>query len=488
LPHTGYYAATNAFPRNTTVIVTNLENGKTIQVAVVAALDNSSVLILLSRDAADAIALSANYPGRVRIMEAIDPVTMLPLMENRISNGDPDYDPMARIDSARQNSPAPLPEGEPPVLAEEAAPAADAEGFGEGVAATDEPPPLLEGEPPALAEESASAADAEGFGEGTAAMDEPPPLLEGEPSALAEESAPAAEAEGFGEGVAATDEPPPLLEGEPSALAEEAAPADAEEFGEDAATDEPPPLLEGEPSALAEEAAPADAEEFGEGVAATDEPPPLSEGEPPALAEEAAPAADAEEFGEGVAATDEPPPLLEGEPPALAEKAAPAADAGAPVIYSDDYSLALVPAEERAPEGKGVEIPLDKQVAPIETYREQERTPDPASFITSIDDALAASQPQDVAVAPANFSAPIITNMAQGMYYVQLRSYSRPELVESELARIGKQRNLAVQVTELSGKQLYRILIGPVTYSESDQLLREYKAKGWNDAFIWLGK
>ncbi|MDR2782538.1 MAG: septal ring lytic transglycosylase RlpA family protein, partial [Treponema sp.] len=27
LPDTGYYAATNSFPRNTTVIVTNLENG-----------------------------------------------------------------------------------------------------------------------------------------------------------------------------------------------------------------------------------------------------------------------------------------------------------------------------------------------------------------------------------------------------------------------------------------------------------------------------
>ncbi|MDR0707372.1 MAG: septal ring lytic transglycosylase RlpA family protein, partial [Treponema sp.] len=128
LPSTGYYAATNAFPRNTVVIVTNLENGKTVQVVVVAALDNASVLTLLSKEAASAIALSASYPGRVRIMEAIDPVTMLPLIENKISNEDPDYDPMARINSASPNSSAPLSEGEAPVLVEEESAPADAEG------------------------------------------------------------------------------------------------------------------------------------------------------------------------------------------------------------------------------------------------------------------------------------------------------------------------------------------------------------------------
>ncbi|MDR2783938.1 MAG: SPOR domain-containing protein [Treponema sp.] len=439
LPDTGYYAATNSFPRNTTVIVTNLENGKTIHVVVSAVLDNASILILLSKEAADAIALSANYPGRVRVMEAIDPVTMLPPLENKISNGDPDYDPMARINSAQQNSPAPLPESERPIALAEGAAPADVEGIAEGAAEDDglSSPPLPENEPSALAE-------------GSAAIDIEP-----------------ADAERIAEGTAGDDElPPPLPESErPVALAEEFALLDTERIAEGAATEDElsSPFPENEPSALAEESVAADAGKIAEGAAGDDELSSL---------------------------------LPESERPvALVGESAPAditPDAEASVIYSDDYSLALVPAEKRAPEGKGVDIPLDEQVAPIVTQREQDRIPNPVSFITSIEDALApaASQPQDVAVAPmsTNFSVPMTTSMEKGMYYVQLRSYSRPELLESELVKIGKQYNLSIQVTELSGKQLYRILIGPVSYSESNQLLQQYKAKGWSDAFVWLGK
>ncbi|MDR2446830.1 MAG: SPOR domain-containing protein, partial [Treponema sp.] len=198
---------------------------------------------------------------------------------------------------------------------------------------------------------------------------------------------------------------------------------------------------------------------------------------------------------EGATEDDAPSPLPEeGDAPVFAEAGGVPADAEAPVIYSDDYNLALVPAEDRAPVGeKGVVIPLDEQIPPIAIHQEQEQPLDPASFIASIEDALtlsAGSQSQDVASArsSANFSVPMITSMEKGKYYVQLRSYSRPELVESELVKIGKQRNLAVQMTELSGRQLYRILIGPVSHDESSQLLRQYKAKGWGDAFVWLGK
>ncbi|MDR0557220.1 MAG: SPOR domain-containing protein, partial [Treponema sp.] len=217
---------------------------------------------------------------------------------------------------------------------------------------------------------------------------------------------------------------------------------------------------------------------LGGGVAAA------PEDGPPALAEGAAPDADA--LGGGVAAAPE------DDPPALAEGAAPVElESPSPVIYSEDYEFALVPAEKRAPEGKGVDIPLDKQIAPITTRQEQKQFLDPVSFIASIEDALASAPPPPqggASGAPTNFSVPVIAGMEKGMYYVQLRSYSRPELVESELVKIGKQHNVAVQVTELSGKQLYRILIGPVSFSESAKLLQQYKAKGWSDAFVWIGK
>ncbi|MDR2371377.1 MAG: SPOR domain-containing protein [Treponema sp.] len=97
LPDEGYYAATNSFPRNTVVDVTNLETGKTIRVIVAASLDTPGLLAVLSRDAALSIGLRASSIGRIRLEQPQDPIAFSLFTEGLASSGDPDFDPRARI-------------------------------------------------------------------------------------------------------------------------------------------------------------------------------------------------------------------------------------------------------------------------------------------------------------------------------------------------------------------------------------------------------
>ncbi|MDR2020689.1 MAG: SPOR domain-containing protein [Treponema sp.] len=97
LPEGGYYAATNSFPRNTVVDITNLETGKTIRVIVAAGLDSPGLLAVVSRDAAEAVGLQSRSIGRIRMTQPSDPIAFSRFIEGLGSSGDPDYDPRARI-------------------------------------------------------------------------------------------------------------------------------------------------------------------------------------------------------------------------------------------------------------------------------------------------------------------------------------------------------------------------------------------------------
>jgi hypothetical protein len=99
LPERGYYAATNSFPRNTIVDITNLETGKTVRVIVAAALETPGLLAVLSRDAAGEIGLPSRSVGRIRMIQPTDPIAFSRFTEGLGSSGDPDYDPQALIRS-----------------------------------------------------------------------------------------------------------------------------------------------------------------------------------------------------------------------------------------------------------------------------------------------------------------------------------------------------------------------------------------------------
>jgi hypothetical protein len=73
LPEGAYSVATNSFPNNTVVDVTNLENGRTIRVIVTAGLDSPGLLAMLSQNAAASIGIPNQGIGRIRMKESSDP-------------------------------------------------------------------------------------------------------------------------------------------------------------------------------------------------------------------------------------------------------------------------------------------------------------------------------------------------------------------------------------------------------------------------------
>ncbi|MCL2094303.1 MAG: hypothetical protein FWH12_08960 [Treponema sp.] len=81
LPSRGLYAATSSFPVNTVLEVMNLENGRSVQVVVWANLDSPGLLAVLSPEAASALGLGGNSPGRVRMYETLDPLALTRLNE-----------------------------------------------------------------------------------------------------------------------------------------------------------------------------------------------------------------------------------------------------------------------------------------------------------------------------------------------------------------------------------------------------------------------
>lgn len=90
-PGNGLYIATNSFPLNTVVYVTNLENGQTTRVVTSAPLEAApGLLALLSRDAAEAIGLPYRTLGRIRMSQPPDNVAF-----SRFGQRRPNPDPTA---------------------------------------------------------------------------------------------------------------------------------------------------------------------------------------------------------------------------------------------------------------------------------------------------------------------------------------------------------------------------------------------------------
>ena len=97
LPENGLYIATNSFPLNTVVDVTNLDNGKTVRVVTSSGIDNPGLLALLSRDAAGAIDIQARSVSRIRIEQGPSQVPLVRSADGPSFSGDPDYDPAALV-------------------------------------------------------------------------------------------------------------------------------------------------------------------------------------------------------------------------------------------------------------------------------------------------------------------------------------------------------------------------------------------------------
>ena len=73
-PGSGFYVATNSFPMNTVVDITNLENGRRTQAVVVSRLEAPGLLAVMSRETASTIGLANQSVGRVSMIQSTGPI------------------------------------------------------------------------------------------------------------------------------------------------------------------------------------------------------------------------------------------------------------------------------------------------------------------------------------------------------------------------------------------------------------------------------
>jgi len=103
--------ATNAFPRNTVVDVTNLENYQTVRVIVVSELSTAGLLATLSRRAGEAIGIRGNSVYRIRMSQPPDEIAFSYLQQHGLQytaqavNEDGDFDDEYELaDSPKEES------------------------------------------------------------------------------------------------------------------------------------------------------------------------------------------------------------------------------------------------------------------------------------------------------------------------------------------------------------------------------------------------
>ena len=82
-PDTGFYGASNSFPRNTTVTVENLENGRKIRLIITGRVSDPELFILVSKEAAASLGMPHGEIVRTRVVIAKESAA-----DNYIRNSD----------------------------------------------------------------------------------------------------------------------------------------------------------------------------------------------------------------------------------------------------------------------------------------------------------------------------------------------------------------------------------------------------------------
>ncbi len=485
LPDDGFYVATNSFPANTIVDLTNLETGKTLRVIVAKGLDTPGLLAVLSAGAAEAIGLKSRALGRIRMSMPADPIAFSRFTEGIASSGDPDHDPKAAVAGALPEIPAPeAPLAETPLTEmprTEESP-------------TQTPTTTLVAVEPVVSGEAPAREDVPAAGE---IVDVPesyvPPVIPDSPDiSVQPQPVPTA--------IVAVEGVPPLdIVVEPELPAVEKAPAEATAPESAPASVAPVPMEEplvAVAPPTPEPPAPSAPEAVTATIAAEEAPPALVEAEPaPPVAPE--PPAAPEAVAATMVAAEADPALAEAEPAAepvppvepVPEPPAAVAEPETPVAVETEVSL--VPAEERPPEPEPEHLPIIEMPEEAVAAMEPEIAPaveEPVAAIPPPPAELAvATQPVVEAVppgAPQKLSLPVVSRLEKGKYYLQLGAYSKAAAVEALVKELGSTYPLTIQEAGSPEKPLYRILVGPVNLGESGALLQRFKLGGYRDVFI----
>jgi hypothetical protein len=520
LPEEGYYVATNSFPPNTVVDITNLETGRSIRATVASGLNTLGLLAVLSPDAASRIGLGTKTIGRIRMTQPEDPIAFARFTEGQVASGDPDYDPAAMLAvSTYADAQARAASGQA-----DGGPTADAgarklpERAASSEGAPEAPPSSVYNPPGSLeyTEYNDYAPNSiVSIGRASAAPQTPPAYLADDWDKDWDEMSHSAY---FSEGEDSPEQSNyPIWEqggsvGKPESQGTAEEPLDPwEEVWRETGSSQGRLVMEAQSSARSsgeessagtqlliqqpiQNAPPGTGEVLEYSLIPAEERPPSPGPEPPAplpespqaaalideslfidsiekLREDRARAADAARLAEERRATEEAARLAEER--RLAENAARlaeerrAADADLPQVT---LVLPRVAAIESAPPAREI-------------------SPEPPLEIQLITGSSPSTAPLPERSTAPSFSVPvnIITEMEKGKYYVQLGVFRNVASVESALLGIDSGYPLNVQNTGDAGKPLYRLLVGPVNLGESGALVRHFKDFGYQDAYIRHG-
>ncbi|GHU92304.1 hypothetical protein FACS189479_00810 [Spirochaetia bacterium] len=515
LPEEGYYAATNSFPRNTAVDITNLETGKSVRAIVSAGLENPGLLATLSREAAASIGLQNQSIGRIRMLQPSDPIAFSRFSEGFSTSGDPDYDPraMAAAETSNSNntrtqapiaaSPIRSAQQPAPSSASSAAPAIDKpESVKPDPAkpeSTDYPyrgytivdvPNAYPG--PALSDGEKGSEKIEDEAKWDNYWDTPPersnPLISRDSDYTPESTLYSIWAQGGSVGVIDGPDPvdnvadsDPGVRSSPLKFISETAGIENSAYSSpsESVSISPVASLGAGPSARSSPPAAS----FGAGA-----PPAGPENDPNASlallpAEQRPPAGNPDYLippDAFIAPIERPaPPVQQVQFPETAS-----VPVQQPPVLIDE-ALFIAPIERKPAQVQPVEArPVETQ--PVEA-RPVETQPVEAQPVEAqpVETQPVEAQPVETQPAKASpFSVPVISELERGKYYLQLGAFSQSAKVEEVLTKIDKIYPLVVQTDGAREKPTYRILVGPVNQGEGAALLQRFKRGGFGDAFV----
>ncbi|MCL2478575.1 MAG: SPOR domain-containing protein [Treponema sp.] len=461
LPQSGNFVATNAYPVNTVVDVTNLDNNKTVRAIVAAGLDNQGLMVVVSQNAADAIGLSQRAVGRVSMVQPADPMASLQAGGSS-GSGDPDHDPAALVASLGLN---------PDLFSSQTTANANSIQAAAAVA------PDIQAAPETAITEPAAADDTGSAGAGirsalrtiradAIAANTPPstaPEIRSALESLRGNSRSRAAVQPQDSGSAAIKDDTQTV----AVLDETAAPAAAPEMASAV------PNIPESQTALAAATGPA--------ISAAQ----------PQTPETASVNGAADTYDYALLPADNKLPA--GSEPVIDPSNI--VDTWMPLAAASTATAPTLPAAPTTAATPAAVIPAAVQTAAVPNNKLPADYMDPSLFVSPIQEspqtgnavpaAVVIPEPAPVIAGPA-FSAPVIGSLEKGRYYVQLGAYSKSEIAESELAKLGSGLPLAVQNGGTADKPLYRLLVGPLNLGESGALLQRFKGT-YKDAFVRLG-
>jgi len=448
----GLFAASNAFPENTRILVQNSQSGQSVQVTVAQRIPGAgNIFLLLSEEAGTRIGLTGSEVIRVRanVVSSLGKGLSESLQEEAYS-ADPDLNPPISI--AEEH----LPAGPETPSEEQVQPEAPVK-----VARTTTP-------------DQGELIDSEETAESV-----------GEQAAGPEAAEQPAEDE---EVVAAAAPEEAVVEAEPQAEAP-AAPKEIEKTPEEKRLEElanrvpqkqlyMPPRQQ-EIYALAPE--PGEAEEVEEEIAAAEETPE----EPPAEEEEAAPE---EEIAEIV--------VEEAAEEAVIEPEGPQVSLLVPTEAQEDLDVALPgpeAVEPDKPSPEGSRLPVPEEESPL--TMEPEEPPFAAEEEAAVEEVAEVVEPlveEEPAAETAMAESPptpeeqmILSEiLPSSSYFVQLGAYSTRSLAEKLAGDFTQTYSVTILPAGSGGRQFYKVLVGPLNVDESGTLLYQFRSRGFKDAFI----